>query len=288
MMEFASLVLGHPRKVQRRMEEGIWEYSLEGTIEDGVYIFETKGFTARPLRKADLEDRDQAMQGLPIVNALTSMWNPDSQTWFCHPLNINQTNKYPTLHFPAPLLLHPQELSILQPIEAWIAYAYGRRVLVFRELNLRYPIERLDNARLLLTGSALELYGTSHILRSSTAGLTSEERMAFDFAVKSTKPPIERLITESLNFVGAILLSYTDVGNGQYEVNYEYKGEQDRVIVNQKMTVVNAGICLVDRHGRHYAGHVDYDLGSIVLVKYRRSPGRRIEREEEDEEEEEE
>jgi hypothetical protein len=264
-VEFPALILGYSKKVQFRTAEGIYEYRIRGPrLHDGVYIFEPYKMTARMVREAALEERETAMHDYPIINALTSMWNEEAKQWFCHPLNRNQIEKYRGLNFPVPLFLPSEELSILQPIQAWVVRKYGRRVLVFKDLHLRYPAMRLDTLRPLVES----IEDVAVMAGRHSHKPTREEMEAFLFAKKSTRPPIERLIGESLSFVGAVLVGYKDMGNGQYQVNYEYKGDPDSITVNQKLTVVDAGICLTDRYGEHYAGHVDYDLGSMVLVKW--------------------
>lgn len=277
MNEFTALVLDRPRKVLLPTSDGVYEYKLHQALPDGFYVFEASryGGNAKLCRKATVEERDTLMRNAPRVNAVTSMYDEPMKLWYCHPLNLNQI-KDKRLHFPAPLLLPTEELSILQPVQAWVMSGYGRKLLVFKDLHLRYPSERLDKIRMTLIDQPLPrmlnrvestVDKQMDAVLAAAKNPTPEELAAYQFAVESTKPPVERLINESLRFVGAKLVSYQDLGSGQYKVNYEYKGTQDNVTVNQKMTVVDAGICLTDRQGRHYMGHVDFDLGSIVLVK---------------------
>ena len=257
MSSFPALVLGE-KKARKLTEEGIYEYVLRKRLY-GFYFFKSKGFTARPIRRATQLEKEEAMKDVPVINAVTTMWNEDQKLWFSHPLNLNQVQEYRGLHFPCPLLLSDEDLSILQPIQTWLFYDRSRRVLIFKDLHFSYPMERLEKVK-----SLLEEPSVAH-----PDYLTLEELQAFEFTKKSTKPPIERLIEGSLQFVGAELIKYDDLGNGQYRVNWRYQGDTETATVNQQMNVLDAGMCLVDtRTGQHYQGHRLYDLGSIVLVKY--------------------
>lgn len=262
-MEFPALVLDNSRKIRHKTSDGYYEYRLKQHLKPGFYIFETFKMTARMIREAEPEEREVVMKDKPVINALTSMHN-DKQ-WFCHPLNKNQIDKHKKLRFPAPLFFTPEELSIFQAVQAWVVRAYGRQVLIFKDFHLRYPTLRLDALRGVIDTTDPVVF----IPGGRVTKPTREEMEAFEFAKKSTKPAIERLIEESLHFVEAKLIKYADQGNGQYRVDYEYKGEQDWLVVNQRLTVVEAGFCLTNKQGEHYAGHVNYDLGSMVLVKHR-------------------
>jgi len=156
-----------------------------------------------------------------------------------------------TVKFPAPLYFPPEDLSILTPIQAAMFYRFGRRVLVFKDIQWRYPTKPLDEAREHLEDSAFIPRGRK------------EERAAIYFAMDQHTPTFEKLVTESLRFIGANLKELRDLGNGQYLVGYLFEGTRDSVTINDKLTTLDSGICL---NGKDQ----NYDVGSVILVKHRR------------------
>jgi len=90
-----------------------------------------------------------------------------------------------------------------------------------------------------------------------------EEREAIRFAMDQITPAFEKLVAESLRFIGANLQGIKDLGNGQHRVEYQFERNTGSVVINDQLTTLDAGICLsgMDR---------EYDIGSVILVKHRR------------------
>ncbi|GAG92035.1 unnamed protein product, partial [marine sediment metagenome] len=90
-----------------------------------------------------------------------------------------------------------------------------------------------------------------------------EEREAILFAMDQHTPNFEKLVGESLRFIGASLQGLSDLGNGQHRVEYMFEGKRGSVTINDQLTTLDSGICLEGRDR-------DYDVGSVILVKHRR------------------
>lgn len=247
--EFPAAMLPGDRKVKTWVGEGFKEFVVRRP-RVGIYVFRGEGFYAEAVREAEPQEREEVFKDNPVVNCITSMYDEDQSLWYCHPANLNQPMAS-QMGFPAPLYFQTEKISLLQPIKAWAVRRWRRRVLVFKEVNYRYPTENLDRMRDRVEQPFSNPFGTP------------EEWRAYTFAVDRFTPRLERLVREALRFVGAEFVGLQDIGHGQYRVSYSFAGQEDHVKINDRLICLSSGICL--------NGHdSDFDLGSVVLVKHRR------------------
>lgn len=253
MSRFTAIVFPYSRKVCEITSEGIVEhlYSPDPDFADsgGIWIFESVGGQAVPIRQAEPWEKTALFNTLqlPQVGVLPVL---KTSRWHCLPLNMNQYRKYVKVKASLPLFFTPENISRFDPLLARV-YKHRRTVLLYEDINERYPTEQIEKLR-----EAVKTRVKQNL------HLPKELQTAFELAVESDKPPLERLVRHSLKLVNAQFTSLTDLGNGQYQVKYTYKGKSDSVVINDNLTVLNAGICL-EGHDR------DFDLSSIVLVKER-------------------
>jgi len=250
---FVAIVFPNSRKIFKQTEEGIHEFLIKGQVEEGIWVFEEKGLYAEPVRRAELHERAELfeMLGLPQVGVLPVV---KTSVWFCSPLNENQYEKYVKVKCPLPLLFAPENLSVFDPIYARV-YKHRRILLLYEDLNPRYPIETIERLRSVFENAI-------KTKKVEMKGFPKELKKALMIAVEAYETPLEKLVKESLKIVGAKLVNLKDLGRGQYLVEYEYEGREDSVVVDDSLFVLDAGICL---SGREH----DFDLSSIVLVKHR-------------------
>ena len=254
-MDFPGFLFHGDKKVEAWTEKGIHEYRVVHPRagfhpQAGFYIFRTiNDFNARILRPAEFGDREKAFENKATIDVITTL-KDDKEKWYCHPAQLNQ-QYVDAVKFPAPLYFGPEDLSVLQAIEVGVFHRFGRRVLVYKDIQWRYPTKPLDEAQ-------ENLEDPKFIPRGRR-----EERDAIRFAMDQHTPTFEKLVGESLRFIGAILKELRDLGNGQHLVGYMFEGKRDSVTINDKLTTLDSGICLsgADR---------DYDVGSVILVKHRR------------------
>ncbi len=248
-MEFPGFLFHGDKKVEAWTEKGIHEYRVIHP-RAGFWIFRTvNDFKAKILRPAEFGDREKAFENKGIIDVITTL-KDDKEKWYCHPAQLNQ-QYVDAVKFPTPLYFAPEDLSILQAIEVGVFHRFGRRVLVFKDIQWRYPTKPLDEAR-------ENLEDPDFVPRGRR-----EERDAILFAMDAQTPTFEKLVAESLRFIGASLQALMDLGNGQHRVDYQFEKTLGSVTINDKLTTLDSGICLsgADR---------DYDVGSVILVKHRR------------------
>jgi len=251
-MEFPGFLFHGDTKVEAWTEKGIHEYRVVHP-RAGFWIFRTlNDFKARILRPAEFGDREKAFENRGTIDVITTL-KDDKGNWYCHPAQRNQKH-VDAVKFPAPLYFPDENLGLLQAIEVGVFHRFGRMVLVYKDIQWRYPTKPLDEARELMEDPEYVPRGRR------------EERAAIRFALDQQTPAFEKLVAESLRFIGANLQGLKDLGNGQHRVEYQFEEKVDSVVINDQLTTLDAGICLsgMDR---------DYDLGSVVLVKHHRSGG---------------
>jgi len=248
-MEFPGFLFHSDTKVKTWTENGVHEYRVIHP-QAGFWIFRTiNDFKARILRPAEFGDREAAFKMKTTIDVITTL-KDDKGRWHCHPAQSNQ-RYVDAVKFPAPLYFSEDDLGLLQAIEVGVFHRFGRRVLVYKGIQWRYPTKPLDEAR-------DHLEDAEYVPRGR-----KEERAAIRFAMDQHTPAFERLVAESLHFIGASLRSLKDLGNGQHRVEYEFDDHVDSVIINDQLTTLDSGICLEGRDR-------DYDVGSVILVKHRR------------------
>lgn len=251
-MEFPGFLFHGDTKVEAWTEKGIHEYRVVHP-RAGFWIFRVlNDFKARILRPAEFGDREKAFENRGTIDVITTL-KDDKGNWYCHPAQRNQKH-VDAVKFPAPLYFPDENLGLLQAIEVGVFHRFGRMVLVYKDIQWRYPTKPLDEARELMEDPEYVPRGRR------------EERAAIRFALDQQTPAFEKLVAESLRFIGANLQGLKDLGNGQHRVEYQFEEKVDSVVINDQLTTLDAGICLsgMDR---------DYDLGSVVLVKHHRSGG---------------
>lgn len=192
------------------------------------------------------------MSDASIINCFTTLHDEEKHIWYCHPANLNQPGAE-KVRWPAPLYFPEEELSLLQPIKAWVLHKMSRKILVYKEPNLRYPMDTLDFLR-----NTIEPPLTVQQKKGSP-----EEWTAYKFVVDKHTPKLERLVKEALRFVHAGFVKLEDRGHGQHTVTYTYGGETSNVVINDRLTTLDSGICL-------NGGDRDFDLGSVIIVKHKR------------------
>lgn len=248
-MEFPGFLFHGDTKVEAWTEKGIHEYRVVHP-RAGFWIFRTlNDFKARILRPAEFGDREKAFENRGTIDVITTL-KDDKGNWYCHPAQRNQKH-VDAVKFPAPLYFPDENLGLLQAIEVGVFHRFGRMVLVYKDIQWRYPTKPLDEARELMEDPEYVPRGRR------------EERAAIRFALDQQTPAFEKLVAESLRFIGANLQGLKDLGNGQHRVEYQFEEKVDSVVINDQLTTLDAGICLsgMDR---------DYDVGSVILVKHRR------------------
>lgn len=248
-MEFPGFLFHGDRKVKTWTEKGVHEYRVIHP-QAGFWIFQPlNDFKAKILRPAEFGDREAAFKMKSTIDVITTQ-KDDKGRWHCHPAQMNQ-QYVDVVKFPAPLYFPDENLSLLQALEAGVFHRFGRRVLVYKDIQWRYPTKPLDEAR-------DHLDDPEYVPRGRR-----EERAAIRFALDQITPAFEKLVAESLRFVGASLQGLKDLGNGQHRVEYEFEERVDSVVINDQLTTLDSGICLegMDRN---------YDVGSVILVKHRR------------------
>ncbi len=248
-MEFPGFLFHGDTKVEAWTDKGIHEYRVVRP-RAGFWIFRTiSDFKARILRPAEFGDREKAFETKATIDVITTL-KDDKGNWHCHPAQLNQ--QYADIvKFPAPLYFPEEALGLLQAIEVGVFYRFGRRVLVYKDIQWRYPTKPLDEARENLEDPGFIPRGRK------------EERAAIRFAMDQHTPKFEKLVAESLRFIGANLQELRDLGDGQHLVGYLFEGKRDSVTINDRLTTLDSGICLSGQDQ-------DYDVGSVILVKHRR------------------
>jgi len=261
MSEFAAIAFPDSRKVAELTPDGLAERLIfpPETRLAGVWVFKTPGafkLHAIPVREAEPHEKTELFDKLklPQVGVLPVL---KMSVWFCLPLNENQYQKYVKAKAPLPLFFAPENISIFDPLLVRV-YKHRRTLLIFEDYHDRYPREKTDHLR-----QMLEKWMKSSVkVESYDVGFPRELFNAFQIAKDLHVPPLERLVKYSLKLAEARFQSLTDLGNGQHRVDYRYKGHDDSVVIDENLTVLDAGICLDGRDR-------DFDLSSIVLVKHR-------------------
>lgn len=262
--EFTAITLPGSRKVAQVTSEGIYEHliyvdptSPAGKMKQlaGIWVFKVLPdyqVHAVPIRPAEAHEKTELFDNLklPQVGILPVV---KTSVWFALPLNTNQYRKYVKAKAPLPLFFAPENISIFDPILARV-YKHRRTLLIYEDINERYPTEEIQKLR-----HGLETWRECGV---ADLHLPRELHTAFKLAVESEVPPLERLVKYSLRLAEAQFQSLTDLGSGQHRVGYSYKGHSDSVVIDDNLTVIDAGICL-NGHDR------DFDLSSIVFVKAR-------------------
>jgi hypothetical protein len=254
-VEFVSFVFPESKKVFHVTSSGLHEYLHVGKPLAGVWLFKTLPdlIHAVPIRPAETHEKTELFNTLklPQVGVLPVL---KTSNWFCLPLNFGQYQKYVKTKTPLPLLFTPETVSLFDPLLARV-YKHRRTVLIYEDVNERYPTEQVEKLR-----QGLETWRKMGVC--NVTGIPRELHNALKLAVESEAPPLERLVKHCLRLAEAQFRSLTDLGNGQYRVNYVYRGHSDSVVIDDNLTVLESGICL---SGRNH----DFDLSSVILVKAR-------------------